>query len=131
MQINHIHVENYKTYLMLDLDVSVKDEERPIILIGGMNGSGKTTVLSEMTPYPHESNGPRVKSRVIPGTVGIKELDISTILKFKFNIPVKVKNDAKCAALAEKRYGSLKDYEDAVFLCLGTGIGSAVFLNNQ
>ena len=45
MQINHIHVENYKTYLMLDLDVSVKDEERPIILIGGMNGSGKTTMF--------------------------------------------------------------------------------------
>ena len=45
MQIKHIHVENYKTYLMLDLDVSVKDEERPIILIGGMNGSGKTTLF--------------------------------------------------------------------------------------
>ena len=45
MQINHIHVENYKTYLMLDLDVSDKDEERPIILIGGMNGSGKTTMF--------------------------------------------------------------------------------------
>ena len=45
MQINHIHVENYKTYLTLDLDVSVKDEERPIILIGGMNGSGKTTLF--------------------------------------------------------------------------------------
>ena len=30
---------------MLDLDVSVKDEERPIILIGGMNGSGKTTLF--------------------------------------------------------------------------------------
>lgn len=45
MQINHIHVENYKTYLSLDLDVSVKDEDRPIILIGGMNGSGKTTLF--------------------------------------------------------------------------------------
>ena len=45
MQINHIHVENYKTYLTLDLDVSVRDEERPIILIGGMNGSGKTTLF--------------------------------------------------------------------------------------
>lgn len=45
MQINHIHVENYKTYLNLDLDISVKNEEKPIILIGGMNGSGKTTLF--------------------------------------------------------------------------------------
>ena len=53
-----------------------RDGSNNIILLVGINGSGKTTVLSEMTPYPHESNGPRVKSRVIPGTVGIKELDI-------------------------------------------------------
>ena len=45
MQINHIHVENYKTYLNLDLDISVINEEKPIILIGGMNGSGKTTLF--------------------------------------------------------------------------------------
>ena len=45
MQINHIHVENYKTYLNLDLDISVINEEKPIILIGGMNGSGKTTMF--------------------------------------------------------------------------------------
>ena len=45
MQINHIHVENYKTYLNLDLDISVKSEDRPILLIGGMNGSGKTTLF--------------------------------------------------------------------------------------
>lgn len=63
--------------------------------------------------------------------LGIKELDISTILKFKFNIPVKVKNDAKCAAIAEMKYGALNSYQDAVFLCLGTGIGGAVFMGGK
>lgn len=46
-------------------------------------------------------------------------------------INVKVMNDAKCAALAEKRWGSLKDYDDCVFLCLGTGIGGATFFNGK
>ena len=37
MQINHIHVENYKTYLNLDLDISVKNEENtPKHLQGGI-----------------------------------------------------------------------------------------------
>lgn len=44
MLIQHIHAENYKTYLRLDLDLSVEDD-RPIVLIGGMNGGGKTTLF--------------------------------------------------------------------------------------
>ncbi len=44
MFIKRIKVKNFKTYLNLDLDMSVVDE-RPIILIGGKNGGGKTTLF--------------------------------------------------------------------------------------
>ena len=44
MLIKRVRINNYKTYLQLDLDLSVADE-RPIILIGGMNGGGKTTLF--------------------------------------------------------------------------------------
>ncbi len=61
----------------------------------------------------------------------IKEFDIISILERHFDIPIKLKNDAKCAGLAEKTYGALKDYQDAVFLCLGTGIGANVFMEEK
>lgn len=61
----------------------------------------------------------------------IKEFDIISILERHFDIPIKLKNDAKCAGLAEKTYGALKDYQDAVFLCLGTGIGANVFMEGK
>lgn len=44
---------------------------------------------------------------------------------------IKVMNDAKCAALAEKKWGSLQDYDDCMFLCLGTGIGGATFYDGK
>ena len=61
----------------------------------------------------------------------IKEFDFTSILKEHFDIPVILKNDARCAGLAEKTYGALKEYQDAVFLCLGTGIGASVFMNDK
>ncbi|MFD2202800.1 AAA family ATPase [Shivajiella indica] len=42
MLIKNIKAKNFKTYLNLDLDISV-DPEKPIILIGGESGGGKTT----------------------------------------------------------------------------------------
>ena len=44
MQIKKIRITNFKTYLSLDLDLSVETDQ-PIILIGGMNGGGKTTLF--------------------------------------------------------------------------------------
>lgn len=55
---------------------------------------------------------------------------VSEINKF-FNVPIYLRNDAKCAAIAEKSRGSLKKYDDAIFVTLGTGIGGAVFLGGK
>lgn len=61
----------------------------------------------------------------------IKEFNIAEQLSNTFeNIPIKLENDGKCAAIAEKYNGALKEYKDCVFLCIGTGIGGAAFINN-
>lgn len=52
-------------------------------------------------------------------------------LQEALNTKIIIRNDAKCAALAEKTIGGLKKYSDAIFLTLGTGIGGAVFINNK
>lgn len=49
----------------------------------------------------------------------------------EIELPIKIRNDAKCAALAERTYGCLKGYDSSLFFTLGTGIGGAVFLENQ
>lgn len=78
----------------------------------------------------------------IPGTVkkgsiiksvnlGLKEYPIVERLQTRIDLPIKIRNDAKCAAIAENTYGCLKKYERSIFLTLGTGIGGAVIINNK
>ena len=73
------------------------------------------------------SNGNIIKAE----NLGIENLEIAKELKTVFDLPIYLENDAKCAAIAEKEFGSLKKYEDAIFLIIGTGVGGAVFLNNK
>lgn len=74
-----------------------------------------------------------VKNNIVYNIVnlGIKEFDISGMLKKYFDIEIKIKNDAKCAAIAEFKHGCMKNYEDGIFLTMGTGIGGAAFVNNK
>lgn len=78
----------------------------------------------------------------IPGTVsenkiikavnlGIEDYALSTNLEKILHIKVKLKNDAKCAALAEQKYGELAPYQNSIFLCIGTGVGGAVIFNGK
>lgn len=61
----------------------------------------------------------------------IKEFNIVDELEKIYKTKVVLHNDGKCAGFAEKKYGSLKRFDDCVFLCIGTGVGSAVFLDGE
>lgn len=58
-------------------------------------------------------------------------MNIEKIIKEIVNKPVYVRNDGMCAGLAEKEYGSLKNCNNGVFLGLGTGIGTAIFIGGR
>lgn len=64
------------------------------------------------------------------GNLGIQNYPIVERLQ-AIKLPIKITNDAKCAALAENAYGCLKGYDRSIFLTLGTGIGGAAFFNHK
>ncbi len=78
----------------------------------------------------------------VPGTIkgteivksvnlGVKNYNIVENIQKEINIPIKIRNDAKSAAIAENKIGALKEYRRSIFLTLGTGIGGAVIINNE
>lgn len=73
------------------------------------------------------------KSKIINGIVYIdeKKIDLISVLEPIFNTKVYVRNDVKCSGICEKKLGSLKTYNNALFLTLGTGIGGAYFYQNE
>ncbi len=54
---------------------------------------------------------------------------LSSMLQKRFGIPVRLDNDANCAALAEVKAGSAKGYKNVVLVTLGTGIGTGIVIN--
>ena len=59
------------------------------------------------------------------------ELNIERLIKEKIDKAVYLKNDGMCAGIAEKEYGSLKKSVNGIFLGIGTGIGTAVFMHGK
>ena len=80
-----------------------------------------------------QHHGTQEKNVIIKAeNLGITNFNLVEDLKEYFNYQkVFLRNDAKCAAICEKKYGSLKKFDDAVFICLGTGVGGAVFLDGK
>lgn len=78
------------------------------------------------------SPGIIVKNRIKKARkLGIEDFDIISELKKQINLPMQIRNDAKCAALAEKHYGAMQNYDDCIFLGIGTGIGGAAFIKGE
>lgn len=78
----------------------------------------------------------------VPGTIqnniikkcvnlGLENYNLVHNLQKKINLPIEMKNDAKCAAIAESKFGVLRDFKRGLFLTLGTGIGGAVIINEE
>ncbi len=65
------------------------------------------------------------------GNLKLENFEMISKLKKIYPNRLQMRNDGKCAALAEKKYGAMKSYDDCVFINIGTGIGGAVFLEGK
>lgn len=48
-----------------------------------------------------------------------------------FPLPVRIANDADCAALGEAVAGAAKDYQDVIMITLGAGVGGGIILGGD
>ncbi len=61
----------------------------------------------------------------------IDGINLMSLLKDKFKVPVKIQNDADCFALAEYKIGIGKKYDNFVGITLGSGIGCGFIIDRK
>lgn len=64
----------------------------------------------------------------IPGWVNVP---IAKMIEEEFNIPTRIDNDVRCAALGELKFGAGRGCQNFVCITVGTGIGSGLVINGQ
>lgn len=131
-----IGVVNTEGKILEKMEKRLKGLERK-----NMQKTLEDTIIETVEKYQKEYKISKI-GIAIPGTVdektviksvnlGLKDYPIVEILQRKITLPIQIRNDAKCAALAENQYGILKDVQRSLFLTLGTGIGGAVIIHDQ
>ena len=63
--------------------------------------------------------------------LGWFDVPVCAMLHERFGIPVRLSNDANCAALAETVAGAAIGCENMVLITLGTGVGGGIIINGK
>lgn len=69
--------------------------------------------------------------RILPNMPGWIDIPVAKIMEDEFQIPTRLDNDVRCAALGELNYGAGKGCQNLVCITIGTGIGSGLIVNGK
>lgn len=114
-----------------EFEIDRSNSTNNIVLVLGNNGSGKSSLLNEITLLPLENVEGRSESRIIKGKDGLKEIDLVKDNEWLYEIRIvyPAGKTTKCYILKSKLgdtnkielnpNGNVSSYLDAVYLELG------------
>ena len=85
-------------------------------------------VAISMPGYINPETGYAERARSL---VYLDHMNLIELLSEKITLPIYIENDANCAALAERYSGSAQGIDNFIVMTIGTGIGTALFLNGS
>lgn len=107
-------IEEAVDHLIRNNDYKISDFAGIGFAYPGIVNYGKKKIISPSGKY---EDGP--------------SLDLEKWCEEKFGIGMVIENDANAALLGEMEYGCARDYESAVLMILGTGVGTAAVIEGK
>ena len=138
---SHLHfaLTDFQGEILRDAAVKIRPEDGPRALIAQIK-QGARSLADEAGCRRLQAVGIGVPSAVDreQGIVawannlpGWKDIHLGRELRNEFRVPVFMENDANMAALGEHWRGVAQGVDNFVFIALGTGIGSGVFVDGK
>ena len=138
---SHLHyaLADFRGEIFKDTTVKVRPEDGPHKMIQQMKeqirflakeaGRRKLLALAVGVPSPVDTEqGVVAWANNLPGWTNIR---LGRELEKAFRVPIFMENDANMAAIGEHWRGVARGVKNFVFVALGTGIGSGVFVDGK
>jgi glucokinase len=138
---SHLHfaLGDFRGELLKDSTLKIRPEDGPAkmieqIKLGTRNlaaqvGHGRLLALAIGVPSPVDTeHGVVAFANNLPGW---KNIHLGHELEREFRVPVFMENDVNMAAIGEHWRGVARGVDNFVFIALGTGVGSGVFVGGK
>ncbi len=93
--------------------------------------SGKLIKKHNIVKVGLSTAGSIIDGRVSAVNLPFNKTPLASLLEEKLNLPVKMENDASCAAYGDAVLGTGKDFTNTILLSLGTGVGGGIIINKE
>jgi glucokinase len=137
---SHLHfaLADFRGKILQDSDKRIRPEDGPRKLIAQIvegaralaaKAGGRLRAIAIGVPSPVDAErGVVAFAYNLPGW---KDIHLARALKEKLRVPVYLENDANMAAIGEHWRGVARDVDNFVFIAIGTGTGSGVFVDGK
>ena len=138
---SHLHfaLGDFRGEIRSDLTVKIRPEDGPQKMIQQIKesarelalkaGHGRLQAIAIGVPSPVDAEHGVVT--FANNLIGWKDIHLAHELQREFRVPVFMENDANMAAIGEHWRGVARGVDNFVFIAIGTGIGSGVFVNGK
>ncbi len=126
-----IYSNSVPTYAQMGYEYTVNNIKQAIKDLMKETNTQSTDIQGIGFDFPGQVDCKTGVVKLAPNIPGWVNVPIAQMIEEEFNIPTRIDNDVRCAALGEMKFGAGRGCENFICITVGTGIGSGLVVNGK